>query len=158
MNDLHPMSVKGLHEYLINIIMKLNLKGIDCLDLGCGTGYFSEKLKNLGFNVLSVDKERQIFASSTNFFQCDLNYDFAKLINRHFDLIVAIEVIEHLYSPVQFLKNVRLLLKEKGYIIITTPNLDSILTKLKFLFKGVLRQFDTKSDPSHISPIFLILC
>jgi hypothetical protein len=71
-----------------------------------------------------------------------------------FDLVTAVEVVEHLESPIGFLRGVRELLTDDGVAILTTPNVDSLPARGKLLTKGVLRMFDTHGDPTHISPIF----
>jgi hypothetical protein len=38
--------------------------------------------------------------------------------------------------------------------VVTTPNVDSLPARLKFLLNGKIRMMDTVSDPTHISPIF----
>ena len=63
------------------------------------------------------------------------------------------EVIEHLESPVSFLRNVRGLLKPDGIALITTPNMDNAPSRIRFLLTGKLHMMDEKV-PNHISPIF----
>src|SRR5260370_3419301 len=76
-----------------------------------------------------------------------------------FDLVFAVEVIEHVESPINFLRNIAQLLAPEGVAIITTPNVDSLPARAKFLLAGKLRIMDEHSDPSHISPIFYdLLC
>ena len=41
--------------------------------------------------------------------------------------------------------------------MITTPNVDSLPARLRFLFGGKIRMMDEYSDPTHISPIFVDL-
>jgi SAM-dependent methyltransferase len=72
----------------------------------------------------------------------------------NFDVVSAIEVIEHLEAPIRFLRQVRSLLNADGFAVVTTPNVDSLPAKVKFLLKGRLRMFDENDDPAHISPIF----
>jgi 2-polyprenyl-3-methyl-5-hydroxy-6-metoxy-1,4-benzoquinol methylase len=67
---------------------------------------------------------------------------------------VAIEVIEHVESPINFLRNIGQLLAPGGVAVITTPNVDCLPARVKFLFGGKIRMMDEYSDPTHISPIF----
>jgi SAM-dependent methyltransferase len=71
-----------------------------------------------------------------------------------FDLVVAVEVIEHVESPINFLRNVAGLLTKGGIAVITTPNIDSLAARIKFLLAGKLRMMDERSDSTHISPMF----
>ena len=74
-----------------------------------------------------------------------------------FELVTAVEVIEHLESPVRFLRNVRRLLSPGGAAVITTPNVENAPARVKFLLTGRLRMMDQAGDPTHISPIFFDL-
>jgi SAM-dependent methyltransferase len=71
-----------------------------------------------------------------------------------YDLISAIETIEHLENPSQFLRECGALLEPGGLLIITSPNLSSPPARLKFLTHSALRSFDDHGDPTHITPIF----
>jgi len=73
---------------------------------------------------------------------------------RKFGLITAVEVIEHVESPIGFLRNVTRMLKPGGLAVLTTPNIDNAPARLKFFLTGRLRMMDERSDPTHISPIF----
>src|SRR5712692_7395449 len=65
-----------------------------------------------------------------------------------YDLVFAVEVIEHVESPINFLflRNIAQLLAPEGVAIITTPNLDSLPARAKFLLAGKLRTMDEHSD------------
>src|SRR5260370_23953068 len=63
-----------------------------------------------------------------------------------FDLVFAVEVIEHVESPINFLRNIAQLLAPEGVAIITTPNVDSLPARAKFLLAGKLRTMDEHSD------------
>jgi 2-polyprenyl-3-methyl-5-hydroxy-6-metoxy-1,4-benzoquinol methylase len=84
--------------------------------------------------------------------------DFAPILGLNsYGLVTAIEVIEHLESPVSFLRNVRRLLSPGGVAVISTPNVESLPTRLRFLGSGKIRMMDDRGEPTHISPIFLDL-
>jgi 2-polyprenyl-3-methyl-5-hydroxy-6-metoxy-1,4-benzoquinol methylase len=117
----------------------------------------SERLNSLGFDVLAVDRDATIYQGRQPFLTQDLNAPhFAQAIGpASFDLIVAVEVIEHVESPINFLRNIaQLLTPNTGCAVITTPNVDSLPARLRFLFGGKIRTMDEYSDPTHISPIF----
>jgi 2-polyprenyl-3-methyl-5-hydroxy-6-metoxy-1,4-benzoquinol methylase len=81
------------------------------------------------------------------------NPDFSSLGGKVFDFVTAVEVIEHLESPITFLRHIRSLLKPDGVALITTPNLDNAPSRFRFLLTGKLHMMDEKV-PNHISPIF----
>ena len=46
------------------------------------------------------------------------------------------------------------MLTPRGRAIVTTPNVDTLATRLRFALSGVLRAFEPGSDPQHITPVF----
>lgn len=147
----------GLHDFVFNVVGTTLPALGRALDLGAGPGAMSERLHSLGFDVLAVDRNASVYQGRPAFQTQDLNDPhFAQAIGpASFDLIVAVEVIEHVESPINFLRNIsQLLAPITGCAVITTPNVDSLPARLRFLFGGKIRTMDEYSDPTHISPIF----
>jgi 2-polyprenyl-3-methyl-5-hydroxy-6-metoxy-1,4-benzoquinol methylase len=116
----------------------------------------SERLAAFGCDVVAVDRSRALYQGAHRFIEQDLNQAaFAAALGpAQFDLAVAVEVIEHVESPINFLRNIGQLLAPGGVAVITTPNVDCLPARVKFLFGGKIRMMDEYSDPTHISPIF----
>jgi len=124
------------------------------LDLGAGSGAWADRLSTLGYVVTAVDANADTFQGQSPFIAADLDHDdFVSALEAPFDLITAVEVIEHLESPVGFLRSIVSLLGPDGVVLLTTPNVDSAPSKMKFLLKGKLRGMDEHGDPTHLSPI-----
>lgn len=149
--------VKGFHKSLALIVESRFDKTSSILDLGAGAGAWLERLGNSGFQKLyGVDKNLERFHSSkAEFIVADLDYGNLELEGRLFDLITSIEVIEHLENPGRLFYFVSKYLNPNGYLLLTTPNLHSVLCRLRLLLTGNLRQFDSKGEPTHIYPVFL---
>jgi 2-polyprenyl-3-methyl-5-hydroxy-6-metoxy-1,4-benzoquinol methylase len=150
-------TARGLHDFVATqVIARYARAGSRAVDLGAGPGAMCERLQGLGCEVLAVDRDAAFYEGNHRFLTQDLNHaEFAcKLGMASFDLVVAIEVIEHVESPINFLRNVAQLLAPAGAAVITTPNVDSLPARLRFLFEGKIRMMDEVSDPTHISPIF----
>ena len=147
----------GLHDFVVEgILRRLSIRGARAADLGAGTGELAERLSGLGWDVLAVDLNRNGYGADVQFAEQDLNQaDFAESLGPgQFDLVTAIEVLEHVESPIGFLRNIGQLLKPNGVAVLTTPNVDSTPARVKFLLRGTIRMMDAESEPTHISPIF----
>jgi 2-polyprenyl-3-methyl-5-hydroxy-6-metoxy-1,4-benzoquinol methylase len=157
---LHTTTNSGLHEFVgQQILIGYARPGIRAVDLGTGPGAMAVRLKSLGCHVVAVDRDANGFQGEVPHRSVDLNQaDFASQIGeRQFDLVTAIEVIEHVESPICFLRNVGRLLAPGGAAVLTTPNVDSLPARLKFLLAGKIRTMDKHGEPTHISPIFVDL-
>jgi 2-polyprenyl-3-methyl-5-hydroxy-6-metoxy-1,4-benzoquinol methylase len=157
---LHTTTNGGLHEYVSERVLAAYIRpGIRAVDLGSGPGAMASRLHSLGCDVLAVDRDANGFEGAVPHRSVDFNQrDFALQIGEsQFDLVTAIEVIEHLESPICFLRNIGRLLAPGGVAVLTTPNVDSLPARLKFLLAGKIRTMDERGEPTHISPIFFEL-
>lgn len=99
------------------------------LDLGAGNGGMCGDLLTQGFDVVGVEYDAQgveiarAAYPSIPFHRCSVEDDPALLLQRErsFDAVISTEVIEHLYSPHKLPQFARGVLKEGGYLIVTTP-------------------------------------
>jgi 2-polyprenyl-6-hydroxyphenyl methylase/3-demethylubiquinone-9 3-methyltransferase len=105
-------------------------EGLGALDIGCGGGLLCEPMARLGFAVTGVDaSERNIGTASAHAAQMGLAIDYrastaeALLAEaRRFDLVLNMEVIEHVADPGQFLRDTAALLAPGGLMIVATLN------------------------------------
>lgn len=111
------------------------LDGLSCLDIGCGGGILSEKLKRLGANVTGIDASKtsiEIAKEHAKKSRLEINYKCIttseiletkgkKGLNK-FDLVIASEVIEHVYNRKIFLSDISNLCRPGGLVVFTTIN------------------------------------
>ncbi|KAK8798799.1 hypothetical protein WA158_007883 [Blastocystis sp. Blastoise] len=110
-----------------------DLTNIDILDIGCGGGLLSEEMARRGANVIGIDpcKEcidiAQYHASLTDNWKGTLQYENSTVEdqmnkNKKYDIVFALEVIEHVSDFPFFMKNVSKLTKTGGLVIFSTIN------------------------------------
>jgi len=96
------------------------------IELGSGGGEFAKKLKLLVKKIICVDGSKiyvnKLRQQGFNAIKVDLNQKLP-FKTHQFDGAVSLEVIEHLYNAENFLKEIKRILKPKGWLIISTPNI-----------------------------------
>ncbi len=106
-------------------------EGLRLLDIGCGGGLLSEPMTRLGFAVTGVDaSERNIGTASAHAAEQGLAIDYrcstAEALvaagEAPFDMILNMEVIEHVADPGQFLRDTAQLLAPGGLMVVATLN------------------------------------
>jgi glycosyltransferase involved in cell wall biosynthesis len=106
------------------------------LDLGCADGYLSEKLhREKNCEVSSVDRESNRTVPGCRYISCDLNYSLPDIQWQGLDVIILLDIIEHLTSPEEFLNRLRVKLSgnSKVQIIISSGNVCFFVTRLMML-------------------------
>tara|TARA_B100000674_G_C37886360_1_gene936839 strand:- start:208 stop:930 length:723 start_codon:yes stop_codon:yes gene_type:complete len=133
LHKFNPIRIKYIKENIMDNF-KLNnsiepLKKISILDIGCGGGLLSEPMNKLGASVTGIDASdknisvAKVHAKENNL---DINYlccSPEKLDNKKkFDVILNMEIIEHVEDIEFFLKSCSRLLKKNGLMFVATIN------------------------------------
>ncbi len=146
-SDIYAMSRQALER------LPLPWEEVTALDIGAGAGLFTRYLSRRCRKVYALDSSLpRACEENTAICTTDLNERWP-LEEACVDIAVAIEVIEHLENPRHFFREARRVLKDGGYLWLTTPNNLSLFSRLLFLFKGQHRAFQDFSYPAHITPV-----
>jgi 2-polyprenyl-6-hydroxyphenyl methylase/3-demethylubiquinone-9 3-methyltransferase len=119
---------KVMHHFNINSKSK-PLKNIELLDIGCGGGLLSEPMCRLGAKVTGIDaSQKNIYVASYHSKKNKLKINYLcsspeKIkLKKKFDVILNMEVVEHVDDLNLFLKKSSLMLKKNGLMFISTLN------------------------------------
>jgi 2-polyprenyl-6-hydroxyphenyl methylase/3-demethylubiquinone-9 3-methyltransferase len=120
------------HSYLWPAVFQVieaataNKRNTRVFDLGCGNGAFAAALASRGFEVAGVDpSEEGIRCANDAFPNLNLHigssYDDLQAQYGQFDVVVSLEVVEHVYTPRTFASCLFDLVEEGGLAIVSTP-------------------------------------
>ena len=133
LHKFNPIRIKYIKENIIKEFQLKNkkypLSGINVLDIGCGGGLLSEPMCRLGANVTAIDASNKniaianLHAKKNNL---KINYICSspeKLkTTKKFDVILNMEIVEHVQDVDFFLKSCANLLKKNGLMFVATIN------------------------------------
>ena len=126
------------------------------LDAAAGNGYLTEWLRKQDFEVTPVDLDSKKWkVPGVACQEADLNKALP-FETGHFDVTISVETIEHLENPFLFLRELTRVTKPGGLVFVTTPNIHSIRSRLKYLFVGLPTLFEYVDDDNmgqHIMPV-----
>lgn len=123
------------HDRVVEIFKNSGYGG-RLLDAPAGTGVISQKLKEAGFRVVAADINPHLFsAQGIPCEEADLNKELP-FGNETFDFILCSNGIEHLEAPYHFIRECYRLLKDRGKILITTPNVLNLKSRMANLLVG----------------------
>lgn len=131
--------------------------GKKILDLGCRDGILTSFFAE-GNQVVGTDIDSKVLELAKNNLGIetvlmDLNSDWSELGEKKFDVVVAGEVLEHLYYPDKVVKKIKNVLNQDGLFIGTVPNAFSIKNRLRYLVGK--RENTPLADPTHINQLGL---
>ena len=133
LHKFNPIRIKYIKD---NIIYSFKLKSkekplqkINILDIGCGGGLLSEPMARLGANVIGIDaSDKNIKIAKLHAKKNKLNINYycsspEKLkTKKKFDVILNMEIIEHVEDINFFVKSCSTLLKKNGLMFVATLN------------------------------------
>lgn len=135
LHRLNPTRIEFVRDQICSHFSRdphgeLPLKGLRILDIGCGGGLLSEPIARLGADMVGADAaEKNIKTASIHAQQMGLNIDYRYITaeelaeqGEKFDVILNMEVIEHVADISSFLNACYQLLNEDGCMTLSTIN------------------------------------
>ena len=134
LHKFNPIRIQYIKENItkhFNINKKnLPLRNLKILDIGCGGGLLSEPMSRLGAKVTGIDaskKNIKIANAHLKKSKLKINYICAspeslKATKEQFDVILNMEIVEHVEDVELFIKKSSELLKKKGLMFVATLN------------------------------------
>jgi len=133
LHKFNPIRIKYIKDNLVNDFNLKNkkkpLQGLKILDIGCGGGLLSEPLARLGAKVTGIDPiKRNIEIAKHHLKKSKLNvkyYNFSPerfKSNNKYDVILNMEIVEHVQNVDLFIKQSSKFLKKSGTMFIATLN------------------------------------
>ncbi|OAI45867.1 hypothetical protein AYO44_02395 [Planctomycetaceae bacterium SCGC AG-212-F19] len=148
---------EDVHELALALFQEVLAPEARILDVGAGAGAFSRRLLDHGFHgVEAVELRQEAFAvSGVPVHALDLNSAWAEPLPGRFDAVVALEVIEHLENPWHFTRQCAAAVRPGGWVLLSTPNIESSRSRIEFLLTGEFRFFREKdfADCGHITSL-----
>ena len=133
LHKFNPIRIKYIKENIISSFKLKNnnkpLEKINILDIGCGGGLLSEPMTRLGAKVTGIDaSNKNIQIAKLHAKKSKLNINYLCLspekikIKKKFDVILNMEIIEHVEDINLFIKSCSKLLKKDGLMFVATLN------------------------------------
>lgn len=130
LHKFNPVRIGYVRNTICQHFKADSLKGLNILDIGCGGGLLSEPMARLGANVTAIDaseKNIKIASLHAKNVGLDINYQNTTAENmakkkQQFDVVLNMEVIEHVADIASFMQACAKLLKPGGIMFIATLN------------------------------------
>jgi SAM-dependent methyltransferase len=129
-----------VHVAVMEILKYTNTdlsKPINYLDVATGKGALAQRIIDSFKNIVMDCNDIEggvLTIGAEKIFSQDLNKDFD--FEKKYDVILAVEVIEHLENPFHLIRNLKRHLNPGGFILLTTPSTDSLFDRLWHLYSG----------------------
>ncbi len=154
---MHRYDIKLNEEIpdVLNMMYDTIRRQSTVLEIGCGNGRLTRRLKAKGCRVSIIEKDPVLFEIATKYAEDGFCGDAVEIVpaqleDRRYDYIVFADVLEHLAEPEKMLVSVRSLLSDGGRVLISLPNFahNDILLRL---YDGTLSYTDTGlMDRTHL--------
>ena len=151
--DFESGKLKGKDKKLKELFDKIGVPGKKCLDIGPGTGRWLQYLSMSEAAYLAAAdisgealKRCEDICNRTE--KLDIESDSLPWDENYFDLVVSLEVLEHLRDYENYFKEIIRVSRKGAYVVISLPNIVSLISRIRML-AGLL-PVAIASDDTHV--------
>ena len=150
MEEIKPITMPGVHSRFLEYFDgRSEPQNQTVLDLGAGHGALTQKLYNMGHDVHACDLFPEAFEfSKVECLKVDITEAFP-YPDQMFALVIAVEVTEHILDHENFFREINRILKPGGRLYISTPNILSMKSRMRFLYRGFVYAFNPLELKNH---------
>jgi SAM-dependent methyltransferase len=145
----------GVYEAVLQTLRPV--AGAKVLDVPCASGGFARQLALEGAFCVAAD--RVPARGCARVVAADMNAPLP-FASGTFDIITCLEGVEHAQNPFQLVREFHRLLRSQGRLVLSTPNIHNLRSRIKFLLRGTLFWFDPRevTGVGHITvlPYFIL--
>jgi SAM-dependent methyltransferase len=151
--NLQIIAHEKTHRKVLEIFSHFESRG-SLLDIPAGEGALAWQLSKLGYDVTGGDVDPNFFkVGSLRCIFIEMNRRFP-VENEQFDFVSCVEGIEHLQDQYHFVRECHRILKDRGYLVLSTPNILNLASRLKFLMSGFYSLFPRPINEYSQVPVF----
>jgi len=153
-NAPKAIAIEGTHDFVSDLVKERMAPSlsIQVLDFGAGRGSMSYRLHEAGYSVRACDYfPEQFEVDEVECVHADAHSGLPYEDNQ-FDIVLAVELVEHIDDHTTFFTEVCRVLKPGGEFVFTTPNILSLKSRISFLFSGYFYSFRSL-DPDVFDPV-----
>jgi 2-polyprenyl-3-methyl-5-hydroxy-6-metoxy-1,4-benzoquinol methylase len=123
---------RSLQAKKILLLIEKKISGKSLLDVGAGSGILVEQALSLGLDSFGIEPSKWLQEQATTKYQLPVSLGTLPhpSIDRTFDIITLIDVIEHVPNPKELIKVICNQMHEKSSLVIITPDVNSLIAKL----------------------------
>lgn len=143
------IAAKGIHDAVLSLL-RAEPDVHRVLDIPCGRGAFSERLRELGYRVHSADVCTDGVVGEVA--QANMNERLA-FADGELDAVVSIEGIEHIERPYDFVAECARVVRPGGIVVITTPNVSSLRSRWRWFTTGFHHGRKTPLNELDVNPM-----
>jgi ubiquinone/menaquinone biosynthesis C-methylase UbiE len=134
-----PMAHQAVHDTVVSVLQDLPPGKL--LDAPAGEGALAARLIEIGFEVQCCDLYPEIFRlPNVEVKQGDLSATLP-YPDAAFDYVTCVEGLEHIENPQQAVREFARVLRPRGHLITSVPNILNVEERLKWLFHGYTSHF-----------------